>query len=101
MKAEMVVAHFVDMCYHGKRTNESSGNWRADYNKGWPELRLFGNRIAWLKLQWGDTDDIIETSNCGWNTRTTNKGLGWVRCYTERVKFNRRQFMMFEEDFYG
>ena len=101
MKGKEVVERFVAMRYERRGTNASSGNWRADFNKGMPELRLFGNRIAWLKVQWGDTHDLIETSNCGWNTRTTNKGLSWVMRYVDSARFRQQQHMVFEENYDG
>ena len=99
MKAEMVVNHFVAMCYFRRRGNETSGNYKAfrDRHDDLPCLTLFNNRIAWLKPSWGDTHDIIETSTCGWDTRTTRKALNWVRQYAERSKSNCQQHDLFDE----
>jgi hypothetical protein len=97
MKAEHVVSHFVAMCYNKHLGNAASGNWRAFRTESGPSLSLFGNTIAWLKPAWGDTEDIILTSNCGWNTRTTNKGLKWVACYKTRAQHHRQQRDLFYE----
>jgi hypothetical protein len=97
MKAEHVVSHFVAMCYDKRLGTAASGNWRAIRTESGPSLTLFGNTIAWLKPSWGDTDDIIDTSNCGWNTRTTNKGLKWVERYRRYARHNRQQKDIFDE----
>ncbi len=99
MKAKQVVSHFVNMCYNKELKNESSGNYKAfrDRDTGLPSLTLFDNRIAWLKANWGDTADIIATSDCGWKTRTTHKALGWVRCYASSAQSDRQQHDLFDE----
>ena len=100
MKAEQVVRHFVEMCYSkGVYHSEKSGNYKA-FRSGadnLPCLTLFGNRIAWLKASWGDTLDIIATSDCGWRTRTTHKALGWVRWYASSAQSDRQQHDLFDE----
>ena len=99
MKAEQVVEHFVKMCYSkGVYHSEKSGNYKA-FRSGadnLPCLTLFGNRIAWLEASWGDTLDIIATSDCG--TRTTYKALGWVRWYaSSAAQSDRQQHDLFDE----